>query len=38
MTRALADVERALALEPDYPYAQGELLHMRMYSADWRGL
>ena len=32
----LADVERALVLEPDYRYAKGELLHMRMYTADWR--
>jgi predicted O-linked N-acetylglucosamine transferase (SPINDLY family) len=32
----LADVERALALEPDYRYAKGELLHMRMYTADWQ--
>ena len=32
----LADVERALALEPDYRFAKGELLHMRMYTADWR--
>jgi len=30
-----ADVERGLALEPDYPYGRGELLHMRMYNADW---
>ena len=30
-----ADVERGLALDPDYPYGRGELLHMRMYSADW---
>ncbi|HWY63893.1 MAG TPA: tetratricopeptide repeat protein [Rhizomicrobium sp.] len=30
-----ADVERGLALEPDYPYGRGELMHMRMYSADW---
>jgi len=30
-----ADVERGLALNPDYPYGRGELLHMRMYSADW---
>ena len=30
-----ADVERGLALEPDYPYGRGELLHTRMYSADW---
>jgi predicted O-linked N-acetylglucosamine transferase (SPINDLY family) len=32
----MADVERALALEPDYRYAKGEVLHARMYSADWR--
>ncbi|MEO8301611.1 MAG: tetratricopeptide repeat protein, partial [Rhizomicrobium sp.] len=30
-----ADVERGLALNPDYPYGRGELLHVRMYSADW---
>jgi predicted O-linked N-acetylglucosamine transferase (SPINDLY family) len=30
-----ADVEKGLALEPDYPYGRGEVLHMRMYSADW---
>ena len=28
-------MERGLALDPDYPYGRGELLHMRMYSADW---
>ena len=31
----MADVERGLALEPDYPYGRGEVLHVRMYSADW---
>ena len=31
----MADVERGLALDPDYPYGRGELLHVRMYSADW---
>jgi protein O-GlcNAc transferase len=30
-----ADVEQGLALNPDYPYGRGELLHTRMYSADW---
>ncbi len=30
-----ADVERALGLEPDYPYGRGEVLHARMYAADW---
>ncbi|HZQ40988.1 MAG TPA: tetratricopeptide repeat protein [Rhizomicrobium sp.] len=32
----MADVQRALFLEPDYRYAKGEILHARMYSADWR--
>ena len=32
----MADVEQALAIEPDYRYGRGEVLHMRMYSADWR--
>ncbi len=32
----MADVERALALEPGYRYAKGEVLHARMYAADWR--
>jgi predicted O-linked N-acetylglucosamine transferase (SPINDLY family) len=31
----MADVELALTLEPDYPYGRGEVLHARMYSADW---
>lgn len=30
-----ADAERGLAIEPDYPYGRGEVLHARMYSADW---
>ena len=34
---ALADLERGLALDPHYPYALGELVHMQMYCADWRG-
>jgi len=32
---ALADLERALALDPDHPYALGEVLHLKMYGADW---
>jgi protein O-GlcNAc transferase len=32
----MLDVERALSLEPDYPFAKGEVLHMRMYTADWQ--
>jgi len=31
----MADVERGLAIEPDYPYGRGEVLHVRMFSADW---
>jgi protein O-GlcNAc transferase len=31
----MADVERGLAINPDHPYGRGELLHVRMYSADW---
>ena len=31
----VADVERALTLDPGYRYAKGELLHARMYAADW---
>jgi predicted O-linked N-acetylglucosamine transferase (SPINDLY family) len=30
-----ADVERGLSLNPDYPFGRGELLHTRMYNADW---
>ena len=32
----MADVELALRLEPDFPYGRGEILHARMYAADWR--
>ena len=35
---AIADQERAVAIQPDYPYARGDLLHMKMLAADWRGL
>ena len=34
---ALADLEQALKLDPHHPYAQGEILHLKMYGADWRG-
>ena len=33
---ATADLERVIAADPDHPYALGELLHLRMYGADWR--
>ena len=32
---ALADLKRVLLLDPEYPYAQGEILHLNMYGADW---
>jgi len=32
---AVIDLERAVALTPDHTIARGELLHMRMYGADW---
>ena len=35
---AIADQERALAIEPNYPYARGDLLHMKMLAGDWRDL
>jgi protein O-GlcNAc transferase len=35
---AIADQERAVAIQPDYPYARGDLLHMKMLAADWRNL
>jgi len=33
---AIADLERAVALAPEHTIARGELLHIRMYGADWR--
>jgi len=33
---ALRDLEKVIALDADYPYARGNLLHLRMYGGDWR--
>jgi protein O-GlcNAc transferase len=33
---AIADLEHALKIQPDLPYAQGSLLHLKMYAGDWR--
>jgi protein O-GlcNAc transferase len=33
---AIADVERAVSLQPDLPYAPGDLLHLKMHAGDWR--
>jgi protein O-GlcNAc transferase len=35
---AIADLERLVALTPGYPYARGNLLHLKMYAGDWRDL
>ena len=34
---AVADLERAVALDPNAAYARGDLLHLKMHGADWRG-
>ena len=36
--QAIRDLERALVLNPDYPYARGDLLHLKMHLGDWDGL
>jgi predicted O-linked N-acetylglucosamine transferase (SPINDLY family) len=33
---AIADWQRAVARDPDLPYAQGNLLHLKMHAGDWR--
>lgn len=33
--QAVRDLERAIALNPGYPYALGDLLHLRMQMGDW---
>jgi predicted O-linked N-acetylglucosamine transferase (SPINDLY family) len=35
---AVADLGRALALEPERPWLRGNLLHLKMMGADWDGL
>jgi protein O-GlcNAc transferase len=32
---AVADLKAALVLDPDQPYAPGELLHLKMHGGDW---
>jgi protein O-GlcNAc transferase len=34
---ALRDLEDVVRLAPDYDYARGNLLHLKMYGGDWRG-
>jgi predicted O-linked N-acetylglucosamine transferase (SPINDLY family) len=33
---ATSDLKAALAIDPNQPYGQGELLHLKMYGADWQ--
>ncbi len=34
---AVADLERVLALNPDWSYVRGELLHLKMQGCEWSG-
>jgi predicted O-linked N-acetylglucosamine transferase (SPINDLY family) len=33
---AIADLEELVSIQPDYPYARGDLLHLKMHAGDWR--
>ena len=35
---AIRALEQLLRLDPEFEYVRGELLHMKMFGADWRGL
>ena len=35
--QALRDLEGVVRIAPDYDYAPGNLLHLKMYGGDWRG-
>jgi protein O-GlcNAc transferase len=32
---AVRDLEKAVSVDPDFEYARGDLLHLRMHGADW---
>ncbi len=34
--QAIPDFEEVLRLDPEYAYARGQLIHMRMHCCDWR--
>ena len=34
---AIADLEHALKVVPGLPFAQGDLLHLKMHAGDWQG-
>lgn len=38
LSGAIADLTRLVAIRPDYPYAQGNLVHLQMHAGDWRDL
>jgi protein O-GlcNAc transferase len=33
---SVRDMERAITIDPDFEYARGDLLHIRMHGADWQ--
>src|SRR6185437_7960170 len=35
--RAVADLDRVLAINPDFEFARGDRLHLKMQIADWNG-
>ena len=34
---AVRDLEQVVRIDPDYDYARGNLLHIKMYGGDWHG-
>ncbi len=38
LARAMVDLERLVHLRPDHPYARGDLVHLRMFAANWSEL
>ena len=37
LSGAIRDLEKAFLADPDYNYLRGEILHLKMQAADWRG-
>ncbi|MEO8895339.1 MAG: tetratricopeptide repeat protein, partial [Rhizomicrobium sp.] len=35
LNASIADLERLVKIAPDYPYAAGDLLHLKMHAGDW---
>jgi protein O-GlcNAc transferase len=38
LSGAIADLERLIAVRPDYAYARGSLFHLRMHAGEWQHL